>query len=131
MKFFGVALGVSGGLCGGKEVVHMGSIIAHGCAYIPLRFTHLFRNDYEKRKLMAIGTAAGISANFGSPIGGALFAYEISKPSSFWTFSLHWRVFFGSAISAFTAHICKQVYAGNFPITFSTSETIILPSSSQ
>ncbi len=56
---------------------------------------------------MAIGTAAGISANFGAPIGGALFAYEISKPSLFWTFSLHWRVFFGSAISAFVSHICK------------------------
>jgi len=79
---------------------------------------------------MAIGTAAGISANFGAPIGGALFAYEISKPSLFWTFSLQWRVFFGSAISAFVAHVCKQAYSQNFPITFSTSEQVLLPSSS-
>jgi len=39
VKFFGVSLGVSGGLCGGKEVVHMGSIIAHACAYLPFGFT--------------------------------------------------------------------------------------------
>ena len=36
--------------------------------------------------MIAAGAACGISVAFGAPIGGALFAYEISKPNTFWTF---------------------------------------------
>jgi H+/Cl- antiporter ClcA len=59
---------------------------------------------------MAGGIAAGVSAAFGAPIGGSLFAYEISKPSTFWSFSLTWKVFFSASISTFVLSILKQVY---------------------
>ena len=109
VKTFGVSLAVAGGLCGGKEgpLVHIGSIVGYASAYIPLRFTRYFRNDFEKRKLMAVGTAAGVSAAFGAPIGGSLFAYEISKPSTFWSFSLTWKTFFASTISTFVLSLLK------------------------
>jgi H+/Cl- antiporter ClcA len=109
VKFFGVCFGVAGGLCGGKEgpLVHIGSIIGYASAYLPLGFTKYFRNDFEKRKLMAVGTAAGVSAAFGAPIGGSLFAYEISKPNTFWSFSLTWKVFFASTISTFVLSLFK------------------------
>ena len=76
-------------------------------AYLPFEMFKYFRNDFEKRKLMAAGIAAGVSAAFGAPIGGSLFAYEISKPSTFWSFSLTWKVFFASTISAFTLSLLK------------------------
>jgi H+/Cl- antiporter ClcA len=107
VKFLGVSFAVAGGLCGGKEgpLVHMGSIVGMASAYLPLPFTKYFRNDFEKRKLMAVGTAAGVSAAFGAPIGGSLFAYELSKPNTFWSFSLTWKVFFASTISTFVLSV--------------------------
>ena len=109
VKFFGVALAVSAGLCVGKEgpLVHMGSIVGCAMPYIPLKFARYFRNDFEKRKLMAVGIACGVSAAFGAPIGGALFAYEISKPNTFWSFSLTWKVFFASTIATFSLSAFK------------------------
>lgn len=91
-------------------------------AYIPLSFTRYFRNDFEKRKLMAVGIAAGVSAAFGAPIGGSLFAYEISKPNSFWSFSLTWKVFFASTVSTFILSLFKQLYTHVSPLTVSNAE---------
>jgi H+/Cl- antiporter ClcA len=109
VKLFGLGFAVSGGLCAGKEgpLVHMGSIAGIMTAYIPMDIFKYFRNDFEKRKLMAAGIAAGVSAAFGAPIGGSLFAYEISKPSTFWSFSLTWKVFFAASISTFILSILK------------------------
>lgn len=54
---------------------------------------------------MAAGAAAGVSVAFGAPIGGALFAYEISRPNTFWTFGLLWRVFLTTSVSCFVLAI--------------------------
>jgi chloride channel 7 len=115
VKFFGLALTVSAGICGGKEgpLIHMGSIVGYAATAIPFGCFKYFRNDFEKRKLLAVGTAAGVSAAFGAPIGGSLFAYEMSKPSTFWSFSLTWKIFFASSVSTFVLSICKQIYHGD------------------
>lgn len=128
VKFLGVALAVSAGLCVGKEgpLVHMGAIVGCASPYIPLSITKYFRNDFEKRKLLAVGVASGVSAAFGAPIGGALFAYEISKPNTFWSFSLTWKVFFASTIATFVLSLFKQLKEGLNQITVSSSEAIKL-----
>lgn len=79
-------------------------------AYLPFSFETYFRNDLEKRKLGAIGLAAGVSAAFGAPIGGSLFAFELTKPNTFWSFSLTWKVFFAASISVFFLGIFQQLY---------------------
>jgi H+/Cl- antiporter ClcA len=114
VKFFGLVLCVAAGVCGGKEgpLVHLGAIIGCGIIYLPFPFLSYFRNDVEKRKFTAIGAAAGVSAAFGAPIGGSLFAFEISKPDTFWSFSLTWKVFFASSISTFILGIFKSLYDG-------------------
>lgn len=111
VKFFGVVFAVAGGLCGGKEgpLVHLGSILGVLILYVPMRWLRYFRNDVEKRKFMAMGLATGISAAFGAPIGGSLFAYELSKPNTFWTLNLTWRVFFASSICVFFLNIFKAI----------------------
>lgn len=128
VKFFGLSFAVAGGLCGGKEgpLVHIGSIVGAAVAYMPLKIFNYFRNDTEKRKLMSAGIAAGVSAAFGAPIGGSLFAYEISKPNTFWSFSLTWKVFFASSIATFVLSILKQLYEWEFPIKLINSGNVKL-----
>jgi H+/Cl- antiporter ClcA len=60
------------------------------------------QNDVYKRQLIAAGAACGIAVAFGAPIGGPLFAFEISTPNTFWTFTMLWRVFCASSIAVFT-----------------------------
>ena len=62
--------------------------------------------------MAAAGTAAGVAAAFGSPIGGVLFAYEISRPSTFWTFTLTWKTFFCSCVSTFILNILICIKQG-------------------
>ena len=114
VKIVGLGLAVSSGLCIGKEgpLAHIGAIVGHVVLYLPLPFMHYFRNDENKREIAAAGCAAGVSAAFGSPIGGSLFAYEISRPTTFWSFGLIWKVFFCSSISTFVLNILNSINRG-------------------
>jgi H+/Cl- antiporter ClcA len=87
-KVFGVVFAVVGGLTVGKEgpMAHIGANIGVFTAYLPFKDFDYLRNDVNKRLLIAAGTSAGVSAAFGAPIGGTLFAYEMSKPNTFWRF---------------------------------------------
>ena len=55
--------------------------------------------------MMACGGSCGVAVAFGAPIGGALFSYEISKPNTFWTFNMLWRVFTATSVATFTLSI--------------------------
>ena len=112
VKVVGVVLAVVGSLCVGKEgpLAHIGAVVAMVVIYMPYDGFLQFQNDHDKRQFIAAGASAGVSAAFGSPIGGALFTYEISKPTTFWTFSMLWLVFFASAISTLTLGILTSLY---------------------
>lgn len=66
-----------------------------------------------KRQLIAAGGSAGVAAAFGAPIGGALFAYEMSKPTSFWTFQMIWRTFITCAFAVLLLGILQTLSDGN------------------
>ena len=114
-KVFGVVFAVVGGLCVGKEgpLAHIGAIIGVSVLYFPVPGFEWFRNDVNKRELIAAGVSAGVSAAFGAPIGGTLFAYEVSKPNTFWRFSVIWKVFFSCALSVFSLAIFNSLRLGN------------------
>lgn len=114
VKIIGVEFAVIGNLAIGKEgpLLHIGAIIGAMTPYIPFGIFESFRNDMDKRTFMAAGGSAGVSAAFGAPIGGALFSYEISKPNTFWTFGMLWRVFFTSAISTLTLGLLTSLQSG-------------------
>jgi chloride channel 7 len=125
VKIIGVILAVVGNLCVGKEgpLAHIGAIIGVTICYLPFEKFKIFQNDSDKRTFISAGCSAGVSAAFGSPIGGALFTYEISKPNTFWTFGMLWRVFFSSAISTLTLGFFSSLQAGT-PITLSSAAVL-------
>ena len=113
-KIFGVIFAVIGGLCVGKEgpLAHIGANVGAVVPYFPFpRFEYL-RNDTNKRELIAAGVSAGVSTAFGAPIGGALFAYEMSKPNTFWKFSVLWKSFFTCSIAVFSVSVYSQLMQG-------------------
>jgi chloride channel 7 len=114
-KIFGTGLGVAASLAIGKEgpLAHIGAIVGHMVLYMPFDFCKFYQNDMCKREVAAAGAAAGVSAAFGSPIGGSLFVYEISRPSTYWTFELTWKIFFCSSISTFVLNILMCLVRGN------------------
>jgi chloride channel 7 len=115
-KVIGTIFAVSGGLAGGAEgpIVHSGAVMAAGISQSGksrLFGTHSwysrlmgdFRNDKEKRNFVACGTAAGVTAAFGAPIGGTLFSLEAGATS--WDINLVWRCFFCAAITLLTLFV--------------------------
>ena len=110
-KIFGVIGAVVGNLCVGKEgpMAHIGANIGAAVAYLPLpKFDHL-RDDWHKRELIAAGVSAGVSSAFGAPVGGALFAYEMSKPNTFWRFGVLWKAFFSCSLAVVVQTMIRKL----------------------
>lgn len=62
-------------------------------------------------------------------MGGALFAYEMSSPSTFWTFKLLWKNFFCAAVATFFLAVLVALYNGE-PLNLTSSSVLkfgILP----
>jgi chloride channel 7 len=119
VKAVGVITSVVGGLAGGKEgpMVHCGAVIAAGISQgksssfdKDFKMLRYFRDDHEKRDFVVCGSAAGVAAAFGAPIGGLLFALE--EAASFWNQALIWRTLFASIISSFTLNLILSKYHG-------------------
>ena len=77
LKALGAVLAVASGLPLGKEapLIHIGACVANLVAQLFPKYAH---NGKQLREVIVAGSAAGISAAFGAPIGGVLFAYEVS-----------------------------------------------------
>lgn len=114
VKIFGLCLAVSAGLCVGKEgpLAHIGAIIGHAVVYMPFDQLQKFRNAVDKREIACAGAAAGVSAAFGAPIGGSLLIFEVSSPSTFWSFGLTWKIFFSSSIATFVLNFLSAIKTG-------------------
>lgn len=98
-------------------MIHAGAVIAAGISQgksttfsKDFHIYRAFRDDHEKRDFVLGGAAAGVSAAFGSPIGGMLFSLE--EAASFWNQNLIWRTLVASVISSFTLNITLSAYHG-------------------
>jgi chloride channel 7 len=114
-KVVGVVLAVAASMRVGKEgpLAHIGAIVALVVIYLPINSMRQFRNDRDKRALAASGAGVGVSVAFGAPIGGVLFAYEISKADVFWNFGHAWKTFLATSMANFTLNVLAALFEGN------------------
>lgn len=79
-KVIGLTFAYTSGLVVGREgpFVHICAALANQLARIPL-FTRIRRNDGLRFKMIAAGCAAGVAATFGAPMGGVIFAIEVTS----------------------------------------------------
>jgi chloride channel 7 len=121
-KAVGVLFSVGGGLPVGKEgpMIHSGAVVGAGVSQgknstlgwdTSWTKFNAFRNDHEKRDFVACGTAAGVAAAFGAPIGGALFALE--EGTTHWSDFLTWRTFVCAMVSGFTLDLTMSLFTGD------------------
>ena len=100
VKLVGLVLAVGGGLVIGKE----GPLVAICCVIAQLLmhwiFPHLEASRELHQQALAAACALGVSSSLGAPLGGVLFAIEVT--SSFYHFSSRfWKGFFVAVVGAF------------------------------
>ena len=93
-KVLGMICMLSSGMSLGKEgpFVHIS-----GCLSMILPYRELEINKTLKHQFMTAAVAVGVTCTFGAPIGGVLFAVEVS--SSTFTVSNLWKSFFTSTVT--------------------------------
>lgn len=94
-KGFGLIFALGSGLSVGKEgpFVHLSCIIAHQLLRLPL-FAQIRRSQDLTHHVLAAACAVGVTATFGTPIGGVLFSIEVT--TTYYVTSNYWRAFFSS-----------------------------------
>jgi chloride channel 2 len=80
-KVGGLALALGSGVSLGKEgpFVHTSSIIAHRLMKHVKGFRRIYDNDFMRRHVYDAACAVGVTSTFRAPIGGALFAIEVTS----------------------------------------------------
>ncbi|TRY63499.1 hypothetical protein TCAL_00408 [Tigriopus californicus] len=120
-KYYGVIVSVVGGFPVGKEgpMIHLGAGMGAGLTQgmapslnIYTNFFRQFRNDLDKREFVGMGAAAGVSAAFGAPISGIIFAIEEGL-SHFNPTTLFWLLIC-SCQSFFVLNLGKSYENGSF-----------------
>jgi chloride channel 3/4/5 len=97
IKSIALILAVSAGLHLGKEgpLVHIACCLGN---IVSRKFVKYNSNEVKKREILSASAAAGVSAAFGSPIGGVLFSLE--SVSSYFPPKTMWRSFWCSITAA-------------------------------
>eukprot|EP00698_Gefionella_okellyi_P006779 TRINITY_DN1627_c0_g2_i1.p1 TRINITY_DN1627_c0_g2~~TRINITY_DN1627_c0_g2_i1.p1 ORF type:complete len:779 (+),score=145.57 TRINITY_DN1627_c0_g2_i1:43-2379(+) len=103
-KFFSLTFSIVAGLSVGKEgpMVHLASATARNlCRIKPFR--GLWQNEMLRQQVLAAACAAGVSATFGTPVGGVLFSIEVT--STYYLVQNYWKGFFCAVCGALLVHL--------------------------
>ncbi|KAK1940469.1 Chloride channel protein F [Phytophthora citrophthora] len=123
-KIGGLALVLGSGVSLGKEgpFVHTSSIIAHRLMKHLKCFRRIYDNDFMRRHVYDAACAVGVTTTFRAPIGGVLFAIEVT--STVFMVSNYWRAF-AASISSLLAreavYMARQDRVGAYQSMFATS----------
>ncbi|OCK77367.1 chloride channel-like protein 3 [Lepidopterella palustris CBS 459.81] len=97
LKAIGAVFAVATGMSLGKEgpFIHIAACVGQ---LVAERFPKYCENGKKMREILTAACAAGLSAAFGAPIGGVLFAYE--EIAVYFPRKVLWRTFLCSMVAA-------------------------------
>lgn len=109
VKCVGLSLAVAGGLAVGREgpLVHTGAVLTAAASTVAENALERLdvRGEWDSlRDFVAGGAAAGVSAAFGAPLGGVLFAVE--EAMSVFLLTTMWRSFSNAFASGLVLTLC-------------------------
>lgn len=74
--------------------------------------------------MVATGAGVGIAVTFGAPVGGVIFAYEITRNTAFWTSGTFFRCLTASTVGVYFYTLLWQIRLGDIQHVITTG---ILP----
>uniref|UniRef100_A0A0G4HDE0 Chloride channel protein n=1 Tax=Chromera velia CCMP2878 TaxID=1169474 RepID=A0A0G4HDE0_9ALVE len=100
-KTSGLVAALAGGLSVGKEgpFVHIAAIIAYNLSRIPIFSRHVDTTS-RQNKVLQVAVAVGLTATFGTPVGGVLFAIECC--ATFFMIDGLWKAYFACFFTILT-----------------------------
>jgi len=103
-KIFGLFFAIGSGLFVGREgpFVHISAAVANNLAKFNY-FKRLHSKNTFRKQILATAGGIGITATFGTPIGGCL--YSIETMSTFFAVGAFWKAFFCSFICGVVFHV--------------------------
>ncbi|POM61591.1 Chloride Channel (ClC) Family [Phytophthora palmivora] len=122
-KIGGLALALGSGVSLGKEgpFVHTSSIIAHRLMKHVKCFHRIYDDDFMRRHVYNAACAVGVTTTFRAPIGGALFAIEVT--STIFMVSNYWRAFvasIGALLAREAVYMVHQDWVAAYRAMFAT-----------
>jgi len=115
-KSIGCAFAIGSGLVAGREgpIIHVGAILGAAMSQgssqwfqwrLTGRLNKHFRSAEWKRDFAVMGSACGVAAAFGAPMGGVLFAIE--EGATVWRQQLTFLTMYAACLTAFLASTFK------------------------
>lgn len=119
-KCFGLVFALGSGLSIGKEgpFVHLSCIIARQLLRLPL-FRQIRDSEDLTHHVLSAACAVGVTATFGTPIGGVLFSIEVT--TSYYVTSNYWRAFFSSVVGVVVFRSLSTLLRSKSVTLFTTS----------
>lgn len=108
VKMVASAITIGSGGAAGREGPT--ALISAGIGSIYAGFSH--RSDEDRRTLILVGMAAGLSAIFRSPLGCAVFAVEVLYRET----EYESGVLFYTIVASLTAYVVNSVFVGGEPL---------------
>lgn len=118
-KCLGLVFALGSGLSIGKEgpFVHLSCIIARQLLRLPL-FRQIRQSEDLTHHVLSAACAVGVTATFGTPIGGVLFSIEVT--TSYYVTSNYWRAFFASVVGVVVFRALGTLLRSNAVSLFTT-----------
>ncbi|GMF19720.1 unnamed protein product [Phytophthora fragariaefolia] len=120
-KIGGLALAVGSGVSLGKEgpFVHTSSIIAHRLMKHMKCFRRIYDNDFMRRHMYDAACAVGVTTTFRAPIGGALFAIEVT--STVFMVSVTFVASISALLARQAVYMARQDWVAAYHAMFATN----------